>query len=121
MVVAGAVVVGAGEEAPESHCVSWVVPWVMDWIQAILSVTLATVRGHVTTLTNQSSPGVHPRVAGQRAAPPPADHAYEGVAAVLLSHEGAAGVALAGVLARVRGADVHPKYAGLPKATFHAP
>ena len=54
MVVAGAVVVGAGEEAPESHCVSWVVPWVMDWIQAILSVTLATVRGHVTTYTDQS-------------------------------------------------------------------
>ena len=111
MVVAGAVVVGAGEEAPESHCVSWVVPWVMDWIQAILSVTLATVRGHVTRLTNGSSPGVHPRVAGQRAAVSPADHADQRVLAVLLSYERPAGVALARVLARVRGADVHPKYA----------
>ena len=52
-------------------------------------------------------PGIHPRVAGQRAAPPPADHAHQRVAALLRDHEGAARVTLARVLAGVSSADVH--------------
>ena len=90
------------------------VPCVLSRIQLILSVTLRARRsqhpGHVTVLTNESPPGVHPRVAVERAAVSPADHADQRVAAALLNHEGAAGVALARVLARVRGADVHPAH-----------
>ena len=46
-------------------------------------------------------------VPGLRAPVPPADHPGQGVAPVLHDDEGAAGVALARVLARVPGADVH--------------
>ena len=53
------------------------------------------------------SPGVDPRVAVIGAPVPPADHACDHIAAVLLDNQGAAGVSLARVLARVSGADVH--------------
>ena len=56
----------------------------------------------------RSLPGVHPWVVGLGTPISPADHAYEGVAPRLLSHQGAAGVTLAGVLARGRGTQAHP-------------
>ena len=56
----------------------------------------------------RSLPSVHPWVVGLGTSIPPADHAYEGIAPRLLSHQGAAGVSLAGVLARGRGTQAHP-------------
>ena len=75
-------------------------------ITVFLAVTLTTNQSS-DVVTNRSPPGVHPRVAGERAAPPPADHAHQRVAALLRDHEGAARVTLARVLARVSSADVH--------------
>ena len=87
------------------------VPWVLARIHSLLAVTLATNQSSVCSVRCQDQcrhpPGVHPRVAGERAAPPPADHAHQRVEAVLQDHEGAAGVSLARVLARIRRADVH--------------
>ena len=86
------------------------VPRVLARIHSLLAVTLATNQSSVLVSdvrTNGSPPGVHPRVGGERAAPPPADHAHQRVETVLQDHEGAAGVALARVLARIRRADVH--------------
>ena len=84
---------------------SWV-PWVLASIHVFLAVTLTTNQSS-DVVTNNSPPGVHPRVAGERAAPPPADHAHQRVEALLQDHEGTAGVALARVLACIRRADVH--------------
>jgi len=47
-------------------------------------------------------PGVHSRVSSGSTAIAPADHTHKGLAAVLLQHQGAARVSLAGVLAGVR-------------------
>ena len=56
----------------------------------------------------RSLPSIHPWVVGLGTSISPADHAYEGIASRLLGHQGAAGVTLAGVLARGRGTQAHP-------------
>merc|ERR1719195_124200 len=52
-----------------------------------------------------SHPSVHTRVLRQGTAVPPADPPGQGVPAILLDHQGTAGVSLAGVLAGVSSAD----------------
>ena len=83
------------------------VPRVLARIHSLLAVTLPT--NHQLRCQDQClhPPGVHPRVGGERAAPPPADHAHQRVETLLQDHEGTAGVALARVLACIRRADVH--------------
>ena len=83
------------------------VPRVLARIHSLLAVTLPT--NHQLRCEDQClhPPGIHPRVGGERAAPPPADHAHQRVAALLRDNEGTARVALARVLAGVSSADVH--------------
>ena len=87
------------------------VPRVLARIHSLLAVTLPTNHQLSVSVRCEDQclhpPGIHPWVGGERAAPPPADHAHQRVAAALRDHEGAARVALARVLAGVSSADVH--------------